>query len=203
MDGRQPDHSREVQDLFDKIEHESLNAYDITRPAASHPHEKFIPIGKIEIYFQENSYERTKRLLRAVFGANPPVSARDVAEKCCRVFCILANLSQIRFIDTFLRNLYLWDDRLPFDQGQRPTHFPKDTSMTDFYERFCREQWRYCAPALYDTTSPTRFEEQSILPFIGLEMVGGGGSSVVYKATAQAQHDKLVRQYATLCLSDR
>jgi hypothetical protein len=188
---RQPDHLKEVQDLFEKIERESVSAYDITN-TDSQVQEKFIPSGKIETYFRENQYEQTKRLLRAVFGANPPVSARDVAEKCCRVCCILATLSQIRFIGTFFRHPNLRDDRLPFDQAGAPAHFPKDTGMNEFYARFCEEQWKFCAPELCDTTSGVQFEEQSVLPFIGLKYAGGGSSSVVYQATVHAQHDKLV-----------
>lgn len=200
MDGGQPDHSRELQDLFDKIERESLNAYDITNTAATQPPAKFIPIGKIETYFRENSYERTKRLLRAVFGSNAPVSAKDVADNCCRVCCILASINQIRFIGTFFRYPNLRDNRLPFDYGHPPTHFPVDTSKKDFYERFYEEQWKYCAPELCETTSGMQFEEQSILPFISLGIIGGGGSSIVYKATVQPQHDKLVCKTLSFCL---
>ena len=195
MDGRQPDHDREIQDLLDKIDRESVDVYDITNTAASSPSEKFVPIGKIEPYFRDNTYERTKRLLRAVFGSNAPVSARDVAEKCCRICCILATLGEIRCIAEFVRHAYLHDRRLPFERGRPPGHFPMDTGMKDFYDRFCEEQWKYCAPELRETTSGEHFEEQSILPFISLSIVGGGGSSVVYKAFVQPLHDKLVRIY--------
>jgi hypothetical protein len=64
--------------------------------------------------------------------------------------------------------------------------------MNEFYARFCEEQWKFCAPELCDTTSGVQFEEQSVLPFIGLKYAGGGSSSVVYQATVHAQHDKLV-----------
>jgi hypothetical protein len=193
MDEKQPDHLREVQDLFEKIKRESVYAYDITNIASSPP-ERFVPGGKIEVYFREGSYERTKRLLRAVFGTNPPISAKDAAEKCCRVCCILAILGRIKFIHIFFRHPNLRDDRLPFDHGRPPAHFPVDTGMEDFYDRFCEEQWKFCAPELCDTTSGIQFEEHSILPFTSLAIVGGGGSSVVYKATVQPQHDKLVRK---------
>jgi hypothetical protein len=199
MDGRQPDHHRDVQDLFDKIKRESVDAYDITN-ITSPTREKFVPAGKIEAYFREGSYERTKRLLRAVFGSSPPVSAKDVAEKCCRVCCILAILGRLKFIGIFFRHPNLRDDRLPFDHGRAPPHFPVDTGMENFYERFCEEQWQFVTPELYDTTSAIQFEEQSILPFIGLAFVGGGGSSFVYKATVHPQHDKLVRREADYLL---
>ena len=193
MSESQPDHETDIQDLLQWIDAELKQSFDITNAPSSNAEEKFIPISRVESYFQNNKYSRTARLLQAVFGGKSlPVYPRDVAEDCCRVFCILARLGKTRFIATFVHCRSLWDNRLPFDDPDSPPpNFPKVTKDEGFYHRFYEEQWKFCVPELRERNG-VRFEEKLILPFIALDREAGGNTSNVYRAVVHEKHDKLV-----------
>lgn len=184
---------RQVHELRDWIQRESLPAHDITRHGAGPEDYQFLPRSHIEHHFQANNCWRAKRLLQATFlGHNVPVNPRAVAEHCPRVFCILTLLGKEHLIRTFVQNPTLWDVRLPFEPQNRPRLFPKDEHGEQFYDKFTEAQWRFCAQNMQGLQG-LHIEDERILPFLALAPIGSGGSATVYQAQIHQSHNGLVR----------
>lgn len=189
-EGSQPDHKQALQDLLDWIHRRTVQSYDIrTGTLVNDPFRKFMPNTAVETYFQENEYRRTKDLLEAVFPGGDGPTAKDVADTCPRIFCILALIGKAKYIGLFVAKDALSDRALPFEPGSQK--FPKSTSDPSFFEAFNKQQWRFCARDL-TRRHLVEFDDEHILPFSELRKIGGGGSATVYKATVQANHDNLV-----------
>ena len=189
----QPDHKGPIQDLLQRIAHESRPSYDITQApvSLSASSETFVPRSRIEKYLRDNKCFHTNNILDAVYQPEPsPVTGQEVADNCARILCILASLSKARFIEHFVTN-ELWDNRLPFDSSTPPDYFPEDTNDEGFFNNFKAEQWRFCAPEL-SPCSGRKFRDRYILPITALSKVGHGSTANVYKAEVHTGYDKLV-----------
>ncbi|CAK4030412.1 SPS1, Serine threonine kinase [Lecanosticta acicola] len=183
----QPDHSQALQELLQWIERRSISSYDIETGAVDSGR-VFMPNTSVENYFQEHNCKRTKDLLAAVYPDEDAPPARDIAETCPRIFCILTLISKTKYIRFFTKRNTLLDNRLPFEA--RPKDFPTSPSDPSFFENFKKHQWRFCAPDL-EGRSGRRFDDEEILPISELKKAGGGGSATVYKATIHTEHDRL------------
>jgi hypothetical protein len=173
--------------LLDEIQRVSKSR-DAIAASDSECDEYFVPQEAIEPYFRENRYEQTARILRALFTSHPTIRARDLAEHCPRVCCILAKTDHLSLITHFVNNGSLWDRRLPFEPQTLRSSLDTDD---DFIDKFCYHQWQFCAPLLQDSWG-VKLEDKFILPFIEWTHKDSGFTSEVYKAVVHNKHDQLV-----------
>lgn len=152
----------------------------------------FIPVNRIRAYFEENNNERLNNILTAIFEPQtPPISSDDVLGGYIAVFCALLELGKGKFIHHFVRSPGLSDSRLPFAAAGLPSMFPISHDDPQFFEKFCKAQWKFCAPVLKYPLPGEAFEENRILPIISKTAIASGDTGTVYKITILDSLNKL------------
>lgn len=184
--------SKAIQQLLRWLASESKDAWDLTKSSASAEsgHAKFIPAGRVKDHFCSD-LNRVRDLIRAAGVNEYEVSAKHLANKWCKVFCILALINKLEFIGTFATYNTLWDGRLPFTEKEPPSNFPRDAGDPQFYEKFRAAQWQFCALEL-ETLNGLHVDDQVIIPVVNREEVGGGGTAKVYRVEVHPEYDLLV-----------
>lgn len=182
------------------IQDHSQPSYDITTCAISWT-KQFVPAELVESHFQtpSNHYWVARGLLKEAFPKiePPPVSARAVAEKCCRGMCILVLIGRPQLIRTFVAHDSLWDNKLPFDPGARPSDFPEPQDHA-LYQNFVSNQWRFWAPKM-ENIDDWRVKDERIFPFLkDSTRIKRHRTSDVHRVQVHVKHDNLVCRNAAL-----
>jgi hypothetical protein len=137
----------------------------------------FMPLDRIQAYFQELNYLRLRAILSELFP-NTYVNPKDIVPKYTAVFSTLLCAQKGNFILHFTQYNNLSDTHLPFDPDSPPAHLPQ-TGDSNFLQDFCQRQWKFCAANLEDL-SKKRFEGDRVLPIIFKEKLGGGGTAILW-----------------------
>lgn len=184
----------ELHHLRNWIDRETIPSYDITT-GLQDSRRGFVPRKQVRAYFTKDRYRAISSILRVILGdQSSEISARDVAENCSRIFCILYLINKANFIPIFVHFHSLFDRNLPF--WDKPPNFPTDPSDANdghFFKAFYDAQWRFCAPQM-PPHSKLHYESNQILPIVSLERVANGNSGIVYKAFIHSGHDELLGQ---------
>jgi hypothetical protein len=153
----------------------------------------FNPIAPIKTYFEENKHEKLNAILAALFKLqDPPNLAEVIIHSFTAVFTTLLHIGKGKFIEPFTELISLNDDHLPFDPSNKPFYFP-NSSDEDFFEQFCRQQWRFCCPILSRNSLYDRlFYEKQVLPIANQEQLGMRGSTIVYKIRIYEEYNNLL-----------
>ena len=187
----QRDHHRDIQLFIEWVADHSADAIldpDTNKSVA------FMPFKTVEEYFETDGCARLKELLSAVFSPDdPPVEPEDILGDYTRVFCILIEIGKGEFIESFICRSFT-DTKLPFLPKKAPSHFPTDTKDPDFYERFWKTQWKFCAPELKSPLRNKQFELDQILPIVSKEKIAASGSAMLYKIKLHDSYDRLNSQ---------
>jgi hypothetical protein len=154
----------------------------------------FMPLKTVKRHFAEHDGARLKELLAAVFFPNdPPVDPKTILRNYTQIFCTLMEIGKCRFIESFTRWSY-GDSRLPFELDDAPPHFPTDTTDPNFYENFCKKQWKFCVPELESPMTNTYFHRDLILPIVRKEVITDSGSAMLYKIQLHDSYNRLSSQ---------
>jgi hypothetical protein len=186
----QPDEAQPIQEFFQLVERE--RKYPGINPG-SHETISLNLINPVKAYFEENNHEKLNAILAALFKPeDPPDLAEVIVQNYTAGFSILLHIGKGKFIEVFAEHNSLEDGHLPFDPSNKPPHFP-NSSDEYFFETFCRKQWRFCCPIL----SPHRlynkhFHEEQVLPIATKELLGEGGSAILYKIRIYDEYNKLL-----------
>jgi hypothetical protein len=144
--------------------------------------QRFIPGSEIGKLFAGEHH--VDILLKAVYsGSNSPVSASDVLTCCPKAFCILLEIGQGHWIDKFVHNSDLRDNRLPL------TSRPSEITSLDVWNQFNQLQWEYFPESLGKTKSI--FGEDKVIPFKERHYLNSGGSGKLFKVTLAREYDRL------------
>jgi hypothetical protein len=155
----------------------------------------FIPRSQILAYFNE---ARLNEVLSAIIGDDehyPRIGGLVLARYIC-VFCILLEIGQGKFIQHFVR-YHLSDDRLPFDSGSPPAHFPSLPLVNpNFLSLFCERQWNFCVPDFHYPLIGVEYEQRRILPLLQKERLQTTENAATYKVVLLDSANKLVPEHA-------
>jgi len=149
----------------------------VTKESAS-----FVPVDDARAYLAKGNPTRLADILDELFPAQkPPVYDTIVLKKYVAVFCILFEMGKGTSICDFV--IYdLNDQKLPFDPGyEPPSGFPPGTGAGDFYELFCKTQWRFCVP-IFEKNMARFFPINQILPIASIEKIGDRESGAMIQA---------------------
>ena len=147
---------------------------------------EYIPDAALQDYL---TADRIKALLKELFDSTSVVPPRSelVRQNHLHVFAILLCADSGRYIEHFMTYQGLRDTCLPF--FDKPIHFPQ-SGTRDLFKAFDKEQWQFCALQLeYDMNN--ELARNNILPIIGKEEIGDGGSAVLYKITVDEGYNRL------------
>lgn len=157
----------------------------------------FLPPDKLSEYLDHN----LERMLSEIYkGDENGIHYKQISSGYSAVFCILLRIGQIKFLQRFLDEDTLKDIHLPLNPEQKPTKFPIDTHDSDFYEKFCAEQWRFCPPLMEPIIK--NFEKDRILPFESKELIAEGGSAYVYKISVYPYYNSLAPVFSNVCAAN-
>jgi hypothetical protein len=180
----QHDHHACLQAFHHWMLDNSLSVGDPTKDPA------FLPCEKLAAYFHANDLENLNNLLVAIYeGEETQLTAKEILGQYSAVFCILVRIGKIKFLPCFVDKENLNDVHLPFTPTQRPSTFPIDANDTDFFDRFCAEQWRFCPPLMNATSKA--FEKDRVLPFTSKAFIAEGASADIYKITIHSAYNYL------------
>lgn len=148
----------------------------------------FMPLPRLEEHLKEGN--TTKRLLRALFpNSEPQIEPEEVWRTCIRVFSILLLVGRGSYIPHFVHHDQLWDAKLPF--FSQPRHFPPTAGDDAFFPSFFKQQWHFCPHIFRRSVMDAQIDKECILPIVGMEKLGGGGSALTYKIELHPAYDDL------------
>lgn len=185
----QPDEAQPIQHFFQwadrQLEHQRLDD--------SAERLELNPIKPIQAYFVNNKFEKLNDVLAALFRPqDPPDLAEVIVQRYTAVFSILLYIGKGTFIEHFAEHSSLDDGHLPLDPSSKPVFFPR-SSGGDLFERFCRQQWRFCCPTFRQNhLNNEHFHEERILPILSKERLGQGGSAVLHKIRLYDEYNELL-----------
>lgn len=151
----------------------------------------FVPIQAVKTYLQESESERLKGILEELYAipcSSLPPPPEIVLNEYVAILCILVSIDQGATLHEFTRN-NIRDVSLPLpvDPKQNPQHFPPDTGK--FYKKFCREQWKFCAPE-FSVNLDRNFDKNLILPIERMEQIGEGASAEIHMIEIHSAYNK-------------
>jgi len=155
------------------------------------PTENFVPFSDINDYF--NTPLQLEKILEAVFRRAPSTKIRIwVPPSYFKVFAILLRLEKGTYINHFISH-GLSDASLPFEKC--PPDFPKADPDKQFFPKFLKIQWKFCAPEfVYKQLSSRVFRHHGwILPITQKTHLGGGGSATLSKIELHPSYDHLLQ----------
>lgn len=180
---RRPSHQAELQDFIRWIDKNSVNGLN----AKGEP-TPFMPQPKLKEYLRQGT--RMQSLIGQVFEPHaPPVHAatHTILENCTAIFAILVRIGYGKFIGEFSRRKELFDDRLPY--LAKPANFP--ISDNSFFQKFEKEQWRFCVHNFSKEDTDIQIEDRCILPIISQTKIAEGGTADIFKIVIHNYYDAL------------
>lgn len=185
----QPDHLV-IQAFFDWVC--QARDYAVLNPSRLERH-AFIPIPKVEAYFERDRRQRLIEILDAIyFPETRPLYTENILPKYTAVFCILLHIGKGRYILKFTKHASLGDSALPFDPENPPAKFPICPEDPSFFPHFCDQQWRWCAPKFQRHMLNEEFGARTVLPITSMEQLGDGGSARLYKIKIHKLYNELL-----------
>lgn len=186
MDESQPDDQPAIQDFLRWNRSEETQSLGCGGPG-NDLNRRYLSRVKLEKYF---SKRRVNRILEALFtGQERQVpDAESIINHYLRPFAILLCIGFGRMIRHFWQHKSLQDHLLPFHTP--PHQFPSST-MCNLFEKFCREQWCFCA-VKFDYKINCHLATAEIIPITQIEKIDEGGSAIIYKITVDRDYDDLV-----------
>jgi hypothetical protein len=144
---------------------------------------------------KDQGLDRLKRLLRAIFPHDEdlPNLPNEIADRYCKIFCILLLIGRARSIRLFVQHESLRDDLLPFSAKNPPPNFPTSTEDRNFLELFCERQWSLCAPKL-DYKIDREWATERVIPITKKEKVDvdvDGSAAKIYKVEVHPEYNEL------------
>ena len=186
---RQPTHRPEIQSCLQWMRKNA--SYSVIHPDTEE-RRAFVPLNTIRTHFEELSNTTLSDLLKALFDpAESPVDADDILQNRVQVFCTLLMIGKGEYIEQFTSSWGLSDSRLPFRRESPPEDFPVDPADPDFFQKFCNQQWMFCAPEFQSPMRNMKFEEERILPIVHKRQIAGGGSGMLYEIRLHGSYNKL------------
>ncbi|KIW14937.1 hypothetical protein PV08_07724 [Exophiala spinifera] len=184
IQARQPTHKAVILDLIKWVDENSVDGVDAAGACA-----RFMPTKDLREYIKDKY--RLRDILKALFEPEDPptnVSPAAILTSCTSVFAILIRIQKGAYISEFLRHGELFDNHLPF--LTKPPAFPS-VPNDDFFDRFCKEQWRFCAHTFKDGYDDLHISNSYILPILKTETLVEGGAADVQKVTLHPEYDKI------------
>ncbi|KAK6365008.1 uncharacterized protein PV06_04457 [Exophiala oligosperma] len=181
---RQPTHKAVILDLIKWVDDNSVNGIDAVGDPAP-----FMPTKDLREHLRDKN--RLRDILKALFEpeeAPTNVSPTAILTSCTSVFAILIRIQKGAYISEFLRHRVLFDHQLPF--LTKPPAFPSIPN-DDFYDRFCKEQWRFCAHTFTDGYDDLHIPDSYILPILTTEALDEDGTADVQKVTLHPEYDRI------------
>ena len=198
MDGPQADDHASIQDLVKWIG----SREDRGMRGADHDDNLFVSYDALYEYLSD--HQTVEQLLKALYKEDDPsldhLDPSDIKDFYARVFCLLIYIGHGRFITHFVKN-GISDQRLPLRLQDRD-QFPDSTLDLQFFDKFYREQWRFCVEDL-SVTYGRHYEPESILPIKRKQKLREGGSATTYLVEVHESYNKLELVYMSIHGSDR
>ena len=187
----QPDHNRCLQDFHRWVKENSI--CHTGRPA--NPDDPaFLPDDRLSTYLESNDHHNLSNLLVAIYENEAiEVQSKEILSSYSKVFCILICIGKIKFLERFVEWDDLKDTHLPFTPNNPPNHFPIDSNCPDFFKRFCKAQWRFCAPELVFTFN-RNLDKDCVMPFTSKTLITEGdsaNSARIYKIELHVKYNGL------------
>lgn len=184
IQSRQPTHKAVILDLIKWVDDNSVYGVDVAGNPAP-----FMPTKDLREHLRDKN--RLRDILKALFEPEEPptnVSPAAIVNSCTSVFAILVRIQKGAYVSEFLRHRELFDHQLPF--LTKPPAFPSIPN-DDFYECFCKEQWRFCAHTFRDGHDDLHIPDSYILPILTTQVLDEGGAADVQKVTLHPEYDKI------------
>lgn len=152
----------------------------------------FVPIDEIKAYFEDQQCTEFFSILSALFPSGLKIYPKEILPKYTAVFCILLYIGRGQYIDYFRHYNSLSDAALPFNPAHPPANIPHAAEDPGFLNRFCEEQWRFCAQVLEDNLEDKHFESERVLPIISKQRLAGGRSANLWKIKIHPSYNKII-----------
>ena len=174
----------QIQELLEWVPRHSKPDND---PPSTIPNYLFMPLPDLKNYLKTD--RRTSRLLRAIYsGREHSVAVETVENWYIRAFTILILIGKGEYIEHFTQHPNLRDGPLPF--LEQPAHFPIDPIDPHFWSKFYQKQFAFYAH-IFRPKDNLILENAIVLPIVSKDILGSGGSAVIYKIELHPFYDEL------------